>query len=128
MRKNLPDIPRISDAEWRVMQVLWECAEATANEVVRRLEDESSWKPKTVHTLLRRLVEKGAAGHHKRGREFVYRPLVEQSDCSLAESRTFLDKVFDGRVAPLLATFVEREEVSDEEIEELQRILDNARR
>lgn len=126
MRKKTGELPRISDAEWRVMEVLWSRGEATANEVVRALEGEAPWKPKTVHTLLRRLVDKGALGHRKEGREFVFEPLVDAGECRLAESRSFLDKVFDGKVAPLLAAFVEREEMSAEEIAELKRILDDA--
>ena len=60
MRKKKADMPRISDAEWRVMEVLWRVGEATANDVVAMLEAQAEWKPKTVHTLLRRLVHKGA--------------------------------------------------------------------
>jgi BlaI family penicillinase repressor len=128
MRKRNADLPRISDAEWRVMEVLWGAGEATANEVVAALDGESEWKPKTVHTLLRRLVDKGALATDKRGREFVYQPLVESGDCRVAESRTFLNKVFDGKVAPLVAAFVEREEVSKEEIAELKQILEGLER
>lgn len=123
MRKKNAELPRISDAEWRVMEVLWKRGEATANQVVDALDGESAWKPKTVHTLLRRLVDKGALSFQKLGREYVYRAQVEARDCQLAESRSFLNKVFDGRVAPLVAAFVEGEEVSREEIAELKRIL-----
>ena len=121
MRKKKLGLPRISDAEWRVMEVLWRSGEATANEVVAALEGESDWKPKTVHTLLRRLLDKGALGYQKRGREYIYRARVEVRDCQLAESRNFLNKVFDGRVVPLVAAFVEQEEVSKEEIAALKR-------
>ena len=130
MRKKNTEFPRISDAEWRVMEVLWgsEGGEATANEVVAALEGEAQWKPKTVHTLLRRLADKAALVTRKRGREYVYRPTVSSADSRLAESRTFLNKVFDGKVAPLVAAFIEREEVTPEEIEELKRILEEAKR
>jgi BlaI family transcriptional regulator, penicillinase repressor len=130
MRKKNTEFPRISDAEWRVMKVLWESegGEATANQVVAALEGEAQWKPKTVHTLLRRLADKAALVTRKHGREYVYRPTVSSADSRLAESRTFLDKVFDGKVAPLVAAFIEREEVSSEEIDELKRILEEAKR
>jgi BlaI family penicillinase repressor len=130
MRKKNTEFPRISDAEWRVMEVFWagQAEEATANEVVAALEGEAQWKPKTVHTLLRRLADKGALATTKRGREYVYRALVSSTESRLAESRTFLNKVFDGRVAPLVAAFVEREEVSAEEIAELKQILEDARK
>ena len=91
------------------MEVLWGCGEdgATANRVVEILDGESEWKPKTVHTLLRRLVDKGALQTEKVGREYCYRPLVSSHDSRLAESRTFLRKVFGGKVAPMVAAFVE---------------------
>ena len=126
MRKIPSRLPRISDAEWRVMEVLWDLGEATANQVVSALDGEAEWKPKTVHTMLRRLLDKGALEHHKQGREYVYRPGVEARECQLAESRSFLDKVFDGKVVPLVAAFVEREDLSREEIDELKKILEDA--
>ncbi|MFT5410713.1 MAG: BlaI family penicillinase repressor [Verrucomicrobiales bacterium] len=128
-KKNI-ELPHISDAEWRVMEVFWgrESGEATANEVVAALEGEARWKPKTVHTLLRRLAGKGALVTRKRGREYVYRQMFTSEESRLAESRTFLNKVFNGKVAPLVAAFVEREEVTADEIAELKRILEEARR
>jgi BlaI family penicillinase repressor len=118
------ELPAISDAEWAVMRVVWERAPVTANEVVEVLGPRRDWKPKTVQTLLRRLVDKGAIGYEKRGREFVFRPLVDERACQAAESRSFLSRVFGGEVAPFLAAFVEREELSRAEIERLKRILE----
>ena len=116
-------LPSITDAEWTVMRVLWERGTATANEVVQALSGVADWKPKTIHTLLRRLTDKGALGHEKTGREFVFRPLVAERDCQLAESRSFLDRVFGGEVAPMVAAFVEQESLTADEIAELRRIL-----
>ena len=116
-------IPRISDAEWTVMRVFWSRAEATASDAVAALEDETHWKPKTIQTLIRRLVQKGALTYEKQGREFLYRPAVDEKTCGHAASREFLDRVFNGRLAPFLATFVDSSKCSDEEIAELKRIL-----
>jgi len=116
-------LPSISEAEWTVMRVLWERGSATANAVVQALEGTMHWKPKTIHTLLRRLTDKGALDYEKSGREFVFRPLVNERDCQLAESRSFLDRVYGGGVAPLVAAFVEQEKLTPQEIAELQRIL-----
>ena len=116
-------VPAISEAEWVVMRVVWEGSPMTANEVVAALVGQASWKPKTVHTLLRRLVDKGALAFDKRGREFVYRPLVEERECQLAESRTFLSRVFGGQLSPLVAAFVESEKLSADEIAQLEKIL-----
>ncbi|MCB1237200.1 MAG: BlaI/MecI/CopY family transcriptional regulator [Verrucomicrobiae bacterium] len=123
MPKSL-DIPQISDAEWTVMRVFWERGEATVNDVVAALEGFTDWKPRTIQTLIRRLHQKGALAHEKNGREFLYRPAVDERDCEHAASRSFLTRVFDGRLTPFLATFAERESLSDEEIAELRKILE----
>jgi len=117
-------VPRISDAELVVMKVIWERASVTANEVVEALERQQHWKPKTIHTLLRRLVHKGALDFDKKGREHHFRPLVNSADYTHAASCSFLSRFFDGEVAPFLAGFLERERLSRREIEELRRILD----
>src|SRR5437867_11516605 len=74
-RKNNP--PQISDAEWIVMKVVWAHAPVTANQVVAALGGRTDWTPKTIHTLLRRLVKKGALASAKRGREPLFRPPVD---------------------------------------------------
>jgi BlaI family penicillinase repressor len=117
-------MPQISEAEWLVMKIVWEKGAATANQVVEALEDQIHWKPKTIHTLLSRLVQKGALDYDKKGREYVFRPLVEAEDCVHEASRSFLGRFFDGDLAPFLACFLDREKLSAKEIEELKRILD----
>ena len=120
-------LPSISEAEWVVMKVVWELTTATANQVVAALEAKMAWKPKTVHTLLRRLVAKGALAYNKVGREFHYRSLVDAAHCTHAASRSFLERFFDGHLAPFLAGFLEREKLSPVEVEELRRILSQKR-
>ncbi|HEY3913371.1 MAG TPA: BlaI/MecI/CopY family transcriptional regulator [Verrucomicrobiae bacterium] len=116
-------VPRISDAEWVVMKVLWQLESATAKVVVERLRDSTDWKPKTIHTLLTRLVKKGALGSEKQGREYVFQPRVTEQECRMAASESFLGRVFDGEIAPFLACFLKRESLTRNEIEELQEIL-----
>ena len=106
------------------MQVVWERGVATANLVVEDLESTMSWKPKTIHTLLRRLVQKGALAYTKKRREYHYQPRVDPEECIEVASRSFLKRFFGGRVAPFLACFLERESLSRAEIEELRRILE----
>ena len=121
------NLPQISDAELVVMKVVWEKAPVTANRVVEALEDQIHWKPKTVHTLLRRLVQKRALAFDKKGREHHFRPLVDADEYAHAASRSFLRRFFDGEMAPFLACFLERERLTRGEIEELKRILDGNR-
>ena len=120
-------MPQISDAEWVVMRVIWERAPVTTNQVVAALERQSVWKPKTIHTLLGRLVKKGALAVEKLGREYCYRPHVSAEVCEKAATRSFLDRFFGGQVAPFLARLVERERLKPGEIEELRRILDRVK-
>lgn len=116
-------VPRISDAEWRVMQMLWEKSPATAGDVAQRLADDTAWSPKTVQTLLNRLVAKRAVDYEKKGRTHHYFPLLRESQCLRAASRSFLDRVFSGSVGPMLARFLEEADLSQPEIDELKAIL-----
>lgn len=121
----MQEIPRISEAEWAVMKVFWSRPTPTpANEVVRALADITDWKPKTVKTLINRLVKKNALGYQEDGRIYYYYPLVNEEECIKAESRSFLRRVYGGALKPMLVNFLREEELSREEIEELKRILD----
>lgn len=118
-------LPAITEAEWAVMQVLWRgTPPMTANEIVAALEGAREWKPKTIHTLIRRLTAKGALASERPGREYVFRPLVEERECQLAECRSLLDRIFDGQVAPFLAAFVEKENLSTKEKAEIKRLFE----
>jgi len=123
-RKRKHRLPQISDAEWVVMKVIWDKGPLTTNQVVNALDDQTDWKPKTIHTLLRRLARKGALAFAKQGREHLFRPLVDAQHCRHAASRSFLHRLFDGELGPFLASFLEQEKLSRAEIEELKRILD----
>lgn len=121
------ELPKITEAEWKVMKVFWDGGQATLSEAVARLAPSTGWKPRTVQSLIRRLVEKGAIEVRERNpREFQYFPAVSRDQCQLDEGRSFLGKVFDGRMVPFVAGMVENEELSPDEIEELRQLLDQA--
>ena len=118
-------IPSISDAEWTVMKVLWEHDRPqSSREVVDALAPHTDWKPKTIHTLLARLVRKGALTTTKEGREYQFTAAVRAEECQREVTRSFLDRVFDGEVAPFLACFVRENKLTKAEIAELKRILE----
>ena len=121
-------LPRISEAEWQVMRVLWAQSPLTANEVVEALAATTTWNPRTVKTLLNRLVKKGGLGFEQAGRTYLYHPLVTESACARAESRSFLQRVYGGAFAPMLASFMEGKELSAADIKELRRILNRKER
>src|ERR1041385_243143 len=119
----MKNIPRISDAEWLLMKVLWNKSPLPASEIIEALEKSERWAPKTVKTLLNRLIKKGALGFEQEGRAYLYRPLVSESACTTAASEAFLSRVFGGSLQPMLAHFVEEKRLSPKEMKELKRLL-----
>jgi BlaI family penicillinase repressor len=119
-------VPKISETEWELMKVVWAQAPCSAGQIIEALmRRDSTWHPKTVKAFLSRLVRKGALGFVKEGRAYLYRPLVREGDCVAAASESFLERVFGGSLKPMLAHFVERKKLSEEEIRELRRVLKN---
>ncbi len=118
--------PKISDAEWEVMKVLWSASPATANDIVKILSGKTPWKRETIRTLINRLVQKKAVGFEKKGRQYHYFPLVTEAECIKAEARTFLKRLGGGLIEPMLVAFVEEENLSGEKIARLRRILKKA--
>mgnify|MGYP006288665871 CR=1 FL=1 len=117
--------PKISDSEWLVMRVLWQKGSATANDVVDELMDRTHWKPRTVKTLITRLMKKGAVRFEREGRMYRYYPAVNECECIRMERRSFVRRVYGGITKPMLAAFIEDAELSPQEIEELKRMLED---
>ena len=117
-------IPRISEAEWQVMDVLWSRSPLTASDVVDAIAGKSDWEPATIKTMLNRLVKKGALKFKSEGKRYLYAPAVSRDACVRTEGRSFLDRVFGGAAGPLIAHFVEDARLSKDEIEQLRRLLD----
>ena len=114
---------RISDAEYAVMAVLWDVSPLTAQEVAERVPADRGWSANTVKTLLARLVAKRTVAHEADGRRYRYRPLVAQADYVAAESRRWMDRLFGGRLTPLVAHLAERNALSADEIAEIEALL-----
>ena len=114
---------RISDAEHAVMEVLWKRAPMTATEVAEQVVQEKDWSLQTVKTLLSRLAAKAVVGTERDGRRFLYSPLVERDAYLTGVSRNFVDRLFGGKVMPLVAHLAEADELSDEDIREIEELL-----
>lgn len=117
-------IPNIAESEWRVMQVLWARGPQTANDVVKALSGEVNWKPRTIKTLISRLVKKSAVKVKEEGRRYRYSAAVDESACIRSETKSFVQRVYQGTMRPALAAFLEDADLSAQEIDELQGILD----
>ncbi len=115
---------QISEAESVVMDVLWRRHPLGAEDVVLALADRQDWQEATIKTLLNRLLNKGAIAAEKEGRRYLYSPLLRREDWVLEESRGLLDRLFDGRVAPLVAHFSEQRKLSRKDIAELRKLLE----
>jgi predicted transcriptional regulator len=114
---------RISDAEHAVMEVLWDEAPLAAAEVAERVDPERGWSARTVKTLLSRLLAKGALIHEEEGRRYLYRPAIAREDFVARESSKLIDRMFGGRVTPLVAHLAERQRLSPKDIEEIEALL-----
>ena len=123
----MADAPQISEAEWRVMQVLWAEAPLSAAEVVQRLR-RSRWHARTIKTMLGRLVRKGALSYQVEGNRYLYRPAVSRQTCIRQASRSFIRGVFDGQAAPMLVHLIRQARLSPEQIQQLKQILDDKER
>lgn len=114
---------RISDAEHAVMEVLWDDSPLTAQDVAERVDPERGWSTNTVKTLLGRLLAKNAISHEADGRRYLYRPAVERGDYVAGESRRLIDRLFGGKLTPLVAHLAERDELSAQDIAEIESLL-----
>ena len=125
----MPERERIGEGEQEVMEVLWSASEAlTAAEVAERAGRDRNWSESTVKTMLSRLAAKGIVAHVARGRAFFYRAAVGRDSWTAGESRRLLDRLFAGRVAPLVAQLAQRDDLSPEDIAELETLLAGLRR
>lgn len=115
--------PKISEAEWEVMKVLWKKSPRTANDIVEELTGKTHWKRETIRTLINRLVQKKAIAFEKKGRQYHYFPRVTEAEGIKAEAESFVRRIGGGSIEPMLAAFVEDKQLSAEKIARLKQIL-----
>jgi BlaI family penicillinase repressor len=114
----------ISNAEAQIMEALWRHKAMTPDEIVDAVGPENGWARNTVRTLITRLVRKGAMAGGKEDGRFLYRPLVAREAYVQAESQGLLDRLFDGKLAPLVAHFARHRDLTDAEIEKLNALIE----
>lgn len=115
---------QISEAESVVMDVLWQRHPLAADDVVAALADARHWQEATIKTLLNRLLNKGAVTAEKDGRRYLYAPVLKREEWVLGESQGLLERLFDGRVAPLVAHFSQQRKLGRKDIAELRKLLE----
>ena len=95
-------LPQISEAEFEVMKIVWKYAPINTNEITEKLTLTTSWSPKTIQTLIKRLVSKKALSYEKQSRVFVYTPLVQEDEYICQESNSFLKRYYNGNLSSML--------------------------
>lgn len=114
----------ISDAEARVMEVLWRRHPLGAEDILQSLQGEPVWQLATVKTLINRLLGKGAIGAEREGRRYLYSPLLQREQWLAEQSTGLLDRLFDGHLAPLVAHFARHRKLKKSDLEALRRLLE----
>lgn len=117
------DLPQISETEFEVMKIVWKYAPISTNEITEKLLRSTSWSPKTIQTLIKRLVNKGALTYEKQSRVFVYTPVVDEKEYIGQESNTFLKRYYDGDITAMLSAYIENDKLSETEIDNLRSLL-----
>jgi predicted transcriptional regulator len=114
---------RISEAEMQLLQLLWAESPLGASEIAERVQSEKGWSITTVKTLLSRLVAKGAVTAQPSGRRYLYQPAIERDAVAADQARGLIDRLFGGRVSPLVAQLAEKNHLSDDDLAELEAIV-----
>jgi len=116
-------LPQITEAEFEVMKIVWKYAPISTNEITEKLTKTTAWSPKTIQTLIKRLVTKGALSYEKQSRVFVYTPLVKESEFIDQKSNSFLKRYYDGDITAMLSAYIENDKLSEAEIDTLRSLL-----
>ena len=116
-------LPQISEAEYEVMKIVWKYAPINTNEITEKLLESSSWSPKTIQTLIKRLVNKGVLAYEKDSRVFVYTPLVGEDEYIGQESNSFLNRFYGGNISAMLSAYIDHDKLSETEINTLRSLL-----
>ncbi len=117
------DLPQISEAEFEVMKVVWKYAPISTNAITARLEKTTSWSPKTIQTLLKRLVNKGALTYEKQSRMFVYTPTVRENEYINQKNNSFLKRYYNGDITAMVSAYLENDQLSETELDTLRSML-----
>lgn len=124
MKKSL----QISEAEYEVMKIVWKKAPINTNEITAILTRTTDWSPKTIQTLIKRLVQKGALTYEKDSRVFVYTPLVKKEEYLEHQNSSFLNRYYGGSIATMLNSYLNSDLLTNDDIAELRNILNHASR
>lgn len=117
---------RVTNSEWYLMNCLWEEHPRTLMQMVPVLKERIGWSKSTSATMVRRMAEKGLIGYEERGKTKYFFPKVKKEDVVVQETRDFLQRIYDGSIGMMMSALVRQNDLSKEDIQELQEILKEA--
>ncbi len=116
---------QISESELEVMKILWNIKSGTSSQIIEKLSITTDWKPKTIQTLITRLVAKGALKVDKSNKKsYIYSPNISENEYKNLASSSFLEKLYNGSINMMVASFIKNKKMSKDDIEELKNLLD----
>lgn len=117
----------LSNSEWRIMENLWEQAPKTATQLIKAMEIETGWAKSTTKTLLKRMEQKGCIAYREGEKAREYYPLLKREEVVESETSSFINRIYNGSLGLLVNTLVKKQDIPEEEMEELYRIIREAR-
>ena len=119
----MKNFPQISEAEFEVMKIVWKYAPISTRDITEKLLQTTNWSPKTIQTLIKRLVTKGALTYEKQSRMFIYTPVVKENEYIGQESNSFLKRYYNGDITAMVSAYIENDRLSESELDTLRSLL-----
>lgn len=117
----------LSNSEWHIMEDLWESSPKTATQLIRAMEARTGWAKSTTKTLLRRMEQKGCIAYREGEKAREYYPLLRREEVVESETSSFLNRIYNGSLGLMVNTLVKKQDIPEEEMEELYRIIQESR-
>lgn len=118
----------LSNSEWHIMENLWEESPKTATQLIKAMEEETGWAKSTTKTVLKRMEQKGCIAYREGERAREYYPLLKRDEVVESETSSFINRIYNGSLGLMVNTLVKKQEISDQEMEELYQIIKEARK
>lgn len=119
----MKNLPQISEAEFEVMKIVWKYAPISTRDITEKLLQTTNWSPKTIQTLIKRLVTKGTLTYEKQSRMFIYTPAVKENEYIGQESNSFLKRYYNGDITAMVSAYIENDRLSESELDTLRSLL-----
>lgn len=118
----------LSNSEWHIMENLWEESPKTATQLIKAMEEETGWAKSTTKTVLKRMEQKGCIAYREGEKAREYYPLLKRDEVVESETSSFINRIYNGSLGLMVNTLVKKQEISDQEMEELYQIIKEARK